>query len=430
MSHNLLKLINFCDSGTLRKIALSGFLATAAVTAQAQQEGRIAAVVNDEPISYVDLVERTDLIVFANSLPSTEEFKQRLMPQVLNTLIDEELQRQEAGAQNVEVSDRQIAKRMAGMEERNNLPPGGLDAFLESKGVARRALEKQIESSLKWSILVNRRLRPQVNIGDDEIDETLSQIKENRGKPQHLVSEIFVAVDDPASDESVRNSALRIAQQIGQGVRFNALARAFSQSATAAAGGDLGWLRKGQLDEAIEKVIATMQPGDIAGPVRSPDGYHILLLRDRRLAGATSTENVTVDLVQVGVPLSSAAPEKEIQKAVATARDIRALAPDCPALLGAQLPGAAKASRIGRMRVADLAPALHAPIMGLDKNQTTGPIRTQDAVVLFMVCDREVEAETPPDPEGIRQQLSLAKLDLLARRYLRDLRRAAFVEIR
>lgn len=413
-----------------RSAALAVFLLPVAGFALAQEEGRIIAVVDGKAITNLDLADRTKLVVFANGLPDTTAFRQKLMPQVLNTLIDEELQRQEANRLNVKVRERQIHDALAGMEQRNNLPPGGLDAFLESKGVAKSALESQIESSLLWSRVVDRRLRSQVDIGDEEIDEALRTIRENQGKPQHLVSEIFLSVDDSATESRIRESALRIVQQIREGVRFEALARAFSQSATAATGGDLGWLRKGQLDQTIEQVVVSMQRGQIAGPVRSPDGYHILLLRDRRLPGGASAGKVTVDLIQVGIPLSSSATEAEIQAVLGAAEDIRGLATDCPALAGAQLPGNAKAVKVGRVSVADLAPALQVPILELNANQISGPIRTQTGVLMFMVCDRDAPAELMPDREKIRQQLVLAKLNLLARRYLRDLRRAATVDIR
>lgn len=405
-------------------------LAAFGAAAQSQQEWRVAAVVNGEPITGMDLSNRTRLMVFATGLPATAEVMNRYTPQVLNTLVDEALQRQEAEAQNVTVRDAEVEAVLTDMERRNNLAPGSLEEFLASKGVDKGALEAQIRTSLLWAKLVKRRLEPQVEIGDQEIDERLRRITESQGKPQHLVAEIFLAVDDSASEERVRETALRIIEQIRTGASFEALARAFSQSATAASGGDLGWLRQGELDDELERVLAKMPPGGLAGPVRAPDGYHILYLRDRQLPGASVADRVTVDLRQISVPVAPSAPESEVRAALAAAEEIRARIGECAALEGTPLPGKATVANFGRVRVSDLAEPLAKTVMRLDSNQLSPPLRTQEGIALFMVCERDAAPEALPEREQIRAQLAREKLDLLARRYLRDLRRAAFLDIR
>jgi peptidyl-prolyl cis-trans isomerase SurA len=424
----------FCLSTVnARAVAIAAavaFLVAVSGPARAGQEARIAAVVDEEPISFLDLVNRTRLVMFATGLAPTEENMNRLMPQILNSLIDESLQWQEAKAQNVTVRDKEVEDALAGMEQRNNLPPGGLDGFLASKGVEKSALINQVRSSIAWAKLVDRRLRPQVEIGDEEVDDALRRIAENQGKPQLLVSEIFLAVDDSAADTRVLESAMRIGEQIRAGASFEALARAFSQNATAAAGGDLGWLIEGQFEEEIGRVLAAMQPGHIAGPIRTPDGYHILLLRDRRLPGGSTADRVTVDLRQIGLPLPPSATKENIRAALDAAESIRSRVTDCVVLESAPLAGDAVVSRIGRIRVADLAAPLQATVMRLDTNQISAPLRAEQGIVLFMVCDREADDLELPGRDQIQRRLELEKLDLLARRYLRDLRRGAFVDIR
>ena len=398
--------------------------------AQAQQEARIAAVVDDQVISFMDLVNRTRLVMFATGLAPTKENMDRLMPQILNNLVDETLQRQEALAQNVIVRDAEVENTLADMEQRNKLPPGGLDGFLASKGIEKSTLVSQVRSSIAWTKLVDRRLRPQVEISDEEVDEALRRFEENLGKPQLLVSEIFLAVDDSSADARVQEASMRITQQIRAGASFEALARALSQNATAAAGGDLGWLSEGQFDEELGRVLEPMQPGQIAGPIRTRDGYHIIMLRDRRLPGGSTANQVTVDLRQIGLPLPPAPTKANIRAVLDAAESIRDRATDCAVLEQSALAGNAKVTRIGRVRVGDLAAPLQATLMGLDTNQISAPLRTPQGIVLFMVCDREAEAADLPGRDQIQQRLKLEKLDLLARRYMRDLRRAAFVDVR
>jgi len=411
---------------------LLAVMATFAVClpALAQEEALIAAVVNDYSISSVDLAQRTDLVLFATALPRTREVAQRLQPQVLKTMIDETLQLQAADANNVKPSQREIDSILGNMERENNLPPGGLDNFLASKGIEKSAIERQVIVNLAWSKLVERRFAAQATVGEEEIDDALSRIKENQGQPRNLVSDIFIAVDDAAQDEQSKQGAGRIMQQLRSGASFDALARAFSQNAAAASGGDLGWLVPGQIDKIIEQQLATMQPGQLTGPIRTLDGYHIIALRDRRLPGGSSPNQVTVDLRQINIPLSAQATEEEIKTALATAEQINAGISDCDSLANAALPGGATATNIGRVRIGDLAAPLQPTLIGLQTGQISQPLRGPNGVMMLMVCDREAQTMDLPSRDQIRERLFREKLDLLARRYLRDLRSAAFLDIR
>jgi peptidyl-prolyl cis-trans isomerase SurA len=407
-------------------------LATFAVftTALAQEEALIAAVVNDYSISSVDLAQRTNLILFATALPRTQEVARRLQPQVLKTMIDETLQLQAAEANDIKPSQSEIDAILGNMERQNKLPSGGLDNFLASKGIEKSAIERQIWVNLSWSKLVERKFASQATVGEEEIDDALKRIEENQEKPRNLVSEIFIAVDDAAQEEQSKEGALRIMQQLRSGASFDALARAFSQNAAAASGGDLGWLVPGQLDNLIEQQLATMQPGQVAGPFRTSDGYHIVTLRDRQLPGGSSPNQVTVDLRQINIPLAPQATEEEITAALAIAEQIDTRIKDCESMATAALPGGANAANIGRVSIGDLAAPLQPTLMGLEIDQISQPLRSPSGVMLLMVCEREAQTVDLPSREQIRERLFREKLDLLARRYLRDLRRAAFLDIR
>ncbi len=410
-------------------------LATVAVfliclPALAQEEALIAAVVNDHSISSVDLAQRTNLVLYATALPRTPETTQRLQPQVLKTMIDETLQLQAAVAENIKPTQREIDALLSNMERENKLPSGGLDEFLLSKGIEKSALERQVRVKLSWAKLVERKFASQAIVGQEEIDDALNRIAENQEKPRNLVSDIFLAVDDSAQDEQVRQAAMRIMQQLRSGASFDALARAFSQNAAAASGGDLGWLIPGQLDTQIEQHLAAMQPGQLAGPFRTLDGYHIVALRDRRLPGGSSPNQVTVDLRQINIPLSSQAAEDEISAVLVTAEQIQTSVKDCDSLASAALPGGATATTIGQVRIGDLAAPLQPTLMGLKVDQMSQPLRGPNTVMLLMVCGRETESADLPGRDRIKDRLFRDKLELLARRYLRDLRRAAFLDIR
>lgn len=411
---------------------LMTIMATFAVClpAPAQEEALVAAVVDDYSITSVDLEQRTNLLLFTSALPRTQQVAQRLQPQVLKTMIEETLQLQAAETHNIKVASREIDAFFANMEREIGLLPGELENYLSSKGVEKSALKRQVEANMAWSKLVERKFASQATIGDAEIDDTLNIITENQGKPRNLVSEIFLAVDDATQDEQSRQGAIRIMRQLQSGANFDALARAFSQNASAATGGDLGWLVPGQLDNQIEQKLAGMRPGQIEGPIRTLDGYHIIALRNRQLPGGSSPNEVKIDLRQINISLSPQATEDEVKAALVTADQIRTTIADCASLAVATLPGGARTANIGRVRLGDLAAPLQKPLSGLQADQMTLPLRGPNGIMLLMVCEREAQTTNLPSREQIKLQLFRQKLDLLARRYLRDLRRAAFLDIR
>jgi peptidyl-prolyl cis-trans isomerase SurA len=249
----------------------------------------IAAVVNDDIISISDLTARLQLALVSSGLPNTAETRQRLTPQVLRSLVDERLQLQEATRANVSVTDKEIDEAFGRVAEQNNLKRDQLEKMLAGQGVPRNTLESQIRSTIAWGKLVQRRLRPTIEIGQEEIDQVIQRIQANAGKPEYLAAEIFLAVDTPEREDDVRRLADRLFEQIGQGASFPAVARQFSQSAGAVNGGDLGWVQQGQLPEELDSALRQLRPGQATRPIRSTTGYHIVMLRDERAVGAANS---------------------------------------------------------------------------------------------------------------------------------------------
>lgn len=414
-----------------RSLLLLGLLFAPVSAPPAQEVIRIAAVVNDEVISVTDLVSRINLLVFSSGLPDTQEVRQRMTPQVLQTLIDESLQMQEAKALGFQSEDSEIQAQLDNIARENNLRASELTPFLAQRGIDAETLRTQIEVAIAWGYVVRQRLRSQAEVGNEEVDEAMQLIAANSNKPRHLVSEIFLAVDDPAKEEQVRQSAMRIVQQIRNGGNFGALARAFSQSATAAVGGDLGWLIQGQMDETVERMLATMQPRQLSNPVRAVSGYHILLLRERQQPGAGAPDQTTVDLKQIVLPMPAEATEEQVRAVMAAAQTIRESITDCNQIGDIDAMSVQpEIVDIGTVKVSDLAAQLQPIVMALAPGQISTPLRGPDAVAMLMVCERTAPEAKLPDREDVRERLILGKVGLLARRYLRDLRRAAFIDIR
>ena len=128
--------------------------------ASAQDALRIAAVVNDDVVTGLDLAMRTRMSILSAQLPDTSEMRNRVARQVLRTMIDERLMLQEAARQNISVEQAEVDTELAKLAERNGIALDQFEQFLAQNGVLLEPLAEQIRATIAWSKLVNRQLRP------------------------------------------------------------------------------------------------------------------------------------------------------------------------------------------------------------------------------------------------------------------------------
>lgn len=396
-----------------------------AAPAAAQDMLRAAAVINDEVISLLDLDMRLRLAIFATGQPISADLRKRMTPQILRALIDERLQSQEAERLGITVTDERVAAAAEEVAQRNKLSYAEFEKIMEGRGIIPDAFLEQIRSQLIWNTLITRRLRPNVDVSDDEVEEIVRRITASRGLKQRRVSEIFLAVDTALQEEEILGNARRLIEQLRAGGSFPALARQFSEAASAARGGELGWILEGQLLEELDSVLAKMRPGTLSAPIRSLTGFHILFLRDERQA---SLGEITLHLKQVVFTLPKGAGEDQKQALAAKAETARGRIAGCAGLdeLAAEI-GDPGSGDLGTVRPGDLPPRIRDVVISLPIGQPSPPVEVPGGLGILVVCER---TDSGVDRVKIRDRLSGQRLDMLARRYMRDLRRSANVDIR
>lgn len=389
-------------------------------------------MVNDEVISVADVRSRLRMVMLSSNLTDSPETRQRVAAQVLRTIVDEKLQTQEAKRQNITATDQEINKAVAQIEKQNNMQPGQLNQVLKQHGIDRGALVDQLTASIVWAKLVRRLLSQTNMVSDEEIDYALKRAKETVNEPQSRVAEIFLAVDNPKQEEEVRRLAERLTEQMKQGARFSAVAQQFSQSATAAVGGDIGWVRAEQLSPELGKAVAQMKPGELSPPIRTGSGYYLVLVLDRRSGRAAGPEESVLHLVQIVFPLPPQAPEAMRRAAITEAQAAKTTAKNCEEMLKiGKEKGSPQLSSEGRLGVDQIAPAMRNIVLGLEPGQASQPIVQKNGVGVIMVCDKAAPSSpTVPTRDEIGETLMRQRLETLARRYMRDLRRTAFVDVR
>lgn len=406
-------------------------IAVALPVAAQQPQQRIAVVVNDEVVSAFDVENRLRLVLATSGLPDNAEMRRRLQPQVMRNLIDEKLQIQEANRLNVSVSESEIEDAIRRIEQANRMQPGDLLRAMGSAGIDRSAIANQIRAGIAWTKVVNRRLRPTLQVGEDEIDEVLDRITANKGAVEYLLAEIYLSVESPDQEEEVRQNLENMIEQMRRGVAFSAMAQQFSQSASAQAGGDIGWVERSQIEEEVVGILDQMPVNRATPPIRTPSGFYVYLLRDKRTLAAPSPDDATVSLAQLILPLEPGADDAEIAAQKELAATIREAVSGCDDLQRvAQELGAPAPSPAPNLRVGDLNPAIRPIVADLKVGDASEPVQTGGGLVMIMVCDRKEPPSNLPSRDDIADNLTRQRLDLMGRRYLRDLRRTAFIDVR
>ena len=392
-----------------------------AVAAPAQAQ-RIVAIVNDDAVTDRDVRQRLNLALFATGQRPSEEAAARLRPQVLRSLIDERLQLQEAERLGITVAEADIDAALDRIAANNNASREQLLASIERADVDPGTFERQIRAQLAWRQVAQRRLLPRVVVSDVQIAQRLEEI--NAGQPEFRLAEIFLPIYDPADEQRVLRDAVRLREAIAGGAEFGALARQFSAAPSAERGGELGWIPASSVPEQLQQLIRQLPDGGVSRPVRTQDGAYLF----RRLGVREADESrLAISLLRLeiagdrvdGQSVASFAAEARAQSA--NCQELSEVARGVDGLAIERLDGVTPDQLAGRIATV----ALTQPLGVLSE-----PLRTAGGgTALVMVCGRDGGAG-PEQRAQVEERLRAEALEQLATRYLRNLRRDAFIEMR
>jgi peptidyl-prolyl cis-trans isomerase SurA len=404
--------------------------------ALAQDELKIAAVINDDVITQLDVVARLRAAMLSAQMQDTPETRQQLLPNIMRALIDDHLKTQEAKAQGVGVGDGEINSRIAGMAQRNNMSTEEFENYLMGNGILLSALMDQLRADIGWTRLVQRKLRATIRITDAEINEALAAAKAAQGKAEYRISQIFQAIDSPKDAPAVQQATQRLLDQLNSGADFGSLAQEFSQDTSASNGGDIGWRRPDQVDPAIAAELTPLGSGDavrgkVLGPIQGTGGYYLVRIEDVRTGSESAVAPGSVHLIRLVWPLTPNASEGERKAAQEQAdtfsrkephscEEFRRLAEDArPAVY----------QDMGRLKVDDMPAEIRSMVLTQPIGEPSNAIPGPGGVAIFVVCDRG-DSTGEVSRVAIADRLAAQRLETLARGYLSDLRRAAYIDIR
>jgi peptidyl-prolyl cis-trans isomerase SurA len=249
-------------------------------------------------------------------------------------------------------------------------------------GIPRIFFERQIRAQILWAKFVASRLRPQVFVSEEDVEEELAGLEINRGKPEYLVSQIDLYFGEPSKAEEVTATAHQLVRQVRAGAQFATIAAQFSHNAIGGSGGDMGWMRESQLRPELALVVAGMEVGDVSDPVRTIDGVHIIHLRQRREIMASDPSRVRVRLIQVTLPNLTGGADDAVARQSVFVEEIRDNIRGCEdmASLVEELKSDASGD-LGWVSLGDLPDVFRGPLLNLEIGVPSAPVRTEFACI-------------------------------------------------
>lgn len=265
--------------------------------AEPQPLDKVIAVVDKGVIMQSELDERLFQVVHnarANnlSLPDIESLRK----QVLDHLIGEHLQLQIAQRIGFQVSDEQVNRAVEQVRQSNQLSPEQFIAQLEKDGMSLAELREKLRHDITLQQVQQAMVQQRIHISPLEIDNFLKSADAKFWiSPEYQLGHILISLSQSASAEEVeaaQQKAAELVQKIRAGANFAEVAIAESDGPAALSGGDLGWRKTSDLPSLFADMLPPLEAGDVSEPARSPAGFHILKVYNKR-GGEQQTEQQT-----------------------------------------------------------------------------------------------------------------------------------------
>lgn len=401
----------------------------------------IVAVVNSEPITNLQVsaqVERIRQQLTAQRRPVPDP--RELARQVLEQLINERAQLQLARDLGIKIDDPSIDQAEQTVASQNQLTVEQLHRQLEREGMDSRRFREQLRDQLLLTRLREREVDPRVRISDVEVDQYLAEQQERSSNPASLqvnMAHLLVAVPENASEQELAGlqaKAQRALQRARAGEDFAALARELSDAPDKANGGQLGLRSADRYPPLFLDATRTLNPGDIAGPVRSGAGFHVIKLIERRNAGlppTTVTQSHARHILLVpSTQLNEAQARDKLndfrRRILAGETDFATLARQ-----NSQDGSAAQGGDLGWANPGQFVPEFERVMDQLAPGQISQPLISRFGVHLIQLIERRnATLSAREQREMVRSMLREKKFGEVYANWAQDVRAKAYVELR
>jgi len=398
---------------------------------------RIVAVVNEDVITQNDLNERVALVVRqlqrqGAQLPPADA----LARQILERMINDRIQLQLAKENGIKVDDVTLDRTIERIAAENKMSPADFRAALERDGVKYSRFREDIRNEILIARLRENEVDNTIVVTDAEVETELArESRQATGDSEYQLSHILVAVPPQASADQIearRRRAIQALEALRRGANFAQIAAQFSDAPDALQGGNLGWRAAGRLPTLFLEVLERMKPGDVSDILKSPNGFHIVKLVEKRgaapAAGVEQTHARHI-LIRAREGLS----ESEARDRLARIRERIVAGADFGEMArqNSEDSSAAKGGDLGWVAPGDTVPEFERVMNGLKPGEVSQPFQTPFGWHLVQVIERRSEALSAERKKAAaKQAIRARKADEAYQDWLRQQRDRAFVENR
>ncbi len=389
----------------------------------------IIATVNDQVITGFDLRQRMLTIIAMSQVQPTDENIPAIQQQALAALVEERLQAQEiTNYEDLKISDEEVDSEIAEMAQQAGTTPEQYMAFLEQGGIRRNNMREQLRTEIGWRALVGGRFNSRSTVSRGQVEQAMRQLNDAAAKPQYLVGEIFLESARVGGQQAALDGARQLVAQLQQGAPFQAVARQFSAapSASARIPGDAGWIVQGTVQPGLQAALDALEVGQLSQPIPVEGGVYIIYMRDKR----SGVDTNLVALKQIMVEVPQDAPAEAVSAATARLQSIQPQLTCDNMLQRATSEQGLLGSDLGESDISNLAPQFQTVAQSATVGSVSAPIRTPLGVHLLGVCGKRTGGPDAPTFQQVENRLRTQNLANLARRYIRDLRADALIELK
>lgn len=409
----------------------------AAAAQSASLVDRIVAVVNKEVITLSELNEAVAAAERQLRRQGTSAPERPVLErQLLERLILEKAQLQMARDSGIRVDELQLDRAVQRVAQNNNMTLTDFRRVLERDGVPFDAWREDLREQILLSRLREREVDDKVQVSDSEIDLFIEEMKSQPERAEYNVSHILVRIPEQASPERIEAARARADKALAEarsGADFAAVAASYSDAPDAMSGGALGWRSHERLPELFAGVLARMKAGEVSEVLRSPAGFHLLKLVERRGldSGAPLTQTRARHIL---VRTSEVVSESDARRRLLDLRErILAGGADFAALARVHSDdnSAARGGELDWIYPGDTVPDFERAMQELKPGEISQPVRTPFGYHLIQVLERR-SADMSPERRRLqaRQALRERKSEEAYQEWLRQLRDQAYVELR
>ena len=419
-------------------------LILSAATAQAQQAkpnaivviDRIIAVVNDEVVTERELAARVDFALRQLAQQGTQPpARQILEKQLLERTINDRVQMQYARDTGTRVDNAELDRAMVKVAEQNKMTVAELRTVLAKDNVPYDKFREDIRSEITLSRLREREVAQKIVVTESEIDNFIQTQLSQPGRDEFNVSHILITVPEKASPEQLQARRERAEQALAQikgGTDFRQVAAAFSDGPEALQGGLIGWRETSRLPALFLDAVRPLQAGQLTELLRSPNGFHILRLNERR-GGAAPIVVQQTRARHILVKTNELISETEARNRILALKDRLDNKVDFAELARARSEdsSASRGGDLNWLSPGDTVPEFERAMDELKPGEISGPVRSPFGWHLIQVMERRNQDMTQEGQRmNARQTLRERKTDEAYQEWVRQLRDRAYVEQR